>query len=438
MKRRGKMDRPAGIAAVPATIAFEAFCETRLKRLRYTGAVAVCLMVFLAGCDRLKPKAADQFVYVTAKQAFLRDRVAAVSNRTGTVENGQRLKVLERGRRFLRVTTDKNETGWIDEKTIATQQTYEAFDALERDHEKDPTVASAVVRDEVYLHLTPGRATERFYRLAEGEKLSLLRRATLVKGGGPNPSAKSGPPKNAKQLAIPGAASGMKATAEAPPPPVVTAKPSTADANEEPPPPPAMEDWWLVRDAHGHVGWMLSRLMDVDVPDSIARYAEGQRIVGAYVLNKIYDPEAPQDDKNIPEFVTVLSPYKAGLPYDFDQVRVFIWNEKKHRYETAFREKNIEGYLPVEIKTLQDPGGKAVNSSTPLPGFTYKILPAGAVPVIPDPETGAIVPGATLTKTYRLEGNILHRLLPPGTTPPDEAHLEPVEDKKMKKRSKRR
>lgn len=402
-------------------------------------------MSFLTGCDRLKSKPPDQYVYVTAKQTFLRDRVAAVSNRTGTVENGQRLKVLERGRRFLRVDSDKNETGWIDEKTVATQQTFDAFAALEQEHAKDPVVASAVVRDEVYLHLTPGRATERFYRLAEGDKLSLIKRATLPKGGGPNPASKAGAARNPKQAAIPGAASGMKPSAPVTTPaaPVPTAplagkSPATSTPAVPLDEPPPMEDWWLVRDTRGHIGWMLSRLMDVDAPDTLTRYAEGQRIVGAYVLTRVNDPEAPQDDKNVPEFVTVLSPYKAGLPYDFDQVRVFTWNEKKHRYETAFREKNIEGYLPVEIKTLQDLGGKAANAATPLPGFTYKILPAGAAPVIPDPITGAIVPGPTITKTYRLEGNYVHRLLPPGTAAPDEAHPEPVEPRKDKKKAKRK
>jgi len=428
LKRRGTTGR---LALVPARLA-------NLLSPSVATAAALCLLIVLSGCDRLKPKPPDQFVYVTAKQALLRDRVAAVSNRTGTVENGERLKVLEHGRRFLRVVDDKNETGWIDEKAVATQQTFDAFAALAQDHAKDPVVASAVVRDEVYLHLAPGRATERFYRLAEGDKLSLLKRATLVKGGGPNPNAKGALPKNPRQLAIPGAASGMKPAGPAPAataPAAPAVKPEATPGNpatDEPPPPP-MEDWWLVRDTHGHTGWMLSRLLDVDVPDSIARYSEGQRIVGAYVLNRIYDPDAPQDDKNVPEFVTVLSPYKAGLPYDFDQLRVFIWNEKKHRYETAFREKDIEGYLPVEIEMLSDLGAKAPNAATPLPGFTYKVLPADAAPVIPDPETGAIVPGPTITKTYRLEGNILHRLLPPGTQPPDELHPEPVADKKDKK-----
>ena len=438
MKRRRSTGQFARVASVlTSTLQLSKSWCTRswcTRRSPILGIVFLCSLVLLTGCNHFKSKPSDQYVYVTAKQTFLRDRVAAVSNRTGTVENGQRLKVLERGRRFIRVETDKNETGWIDEKTIATQQTFDAFAALQQEHAHDPVVASAVVRDEVYLHLAPGRSTERFYRLAEGEKLSLIKRATLVKGGGPNPNAKLTPARNPKQAAIPGAATGIKPSTSA----LSTAstKPKGIENAPADEPPPPMEDWWLVRDTQGHVGWMLSRLLDVDLPDSIARYAEGQRIVGAYILNKVFDPEAPQDDKNVPEFVTVLSPYKAGLTYDFDQVRVFIWNEKKHRYETAFREKNVEGYLPVEIKMLQDLGAKAPNSATPLPGFTYKVLPADSAPVIPDPITGAIIPGPTITKTYRLEGNILHRLLPPGTSPPDEAHPEPVEEKKNKKKPK--
>jgi hypothetical protein len=58
--------------------------------------------------------------------------------------------------------------------------------------------------------------------------------------------------------------------------------------------------------------------------------------------------------------------------------------------------------------------------------------------VIPDPVTGAVVPGKTVTKTYRLEGNLVRRLLPPGTTAPGEAHPEPVVEKKKELKGKKR
>jgi SH3-like domain-containing protein len=379
----------------------------RVSQFAVVAMLSVCAIIGLGGCSRLRPKPAPQYVYVTAKQTFLRDRVAAVSNRTATVENGDKLQVLERGRRFVRVQTAKGETGWIDEKVVATQEIFDQFEGLKQKHKDDPAVASAVVRDEVYLHAAPGRDTERFYRLTEGEKLKLLTRATL-----PKPV-----PPGMRAVAKPAPAAAVKGTNAQPPAPDV-------------PPPPAMEDWWLVRDSKGNTGWLLSRLMDVDAPDSITRYAEGQRIVGAYILTTVNDPEAEQDDKNIPIYVTVMSPYKAGLIYDFDQVRVFTWSLKKHRYETGFRDRSIEGYLPVTIKMAPDPYGKSPTATTPAPTFSYKVLSDQAGPVTPDPVTGAIVPGKTILKTYRLESNLVRRVVQPGTPTGGEARPEPKGDNK--------
>ncbi|HEY0162437.1 MAG TPA: SH3 domain-containing protein [Edaphobacter sp.] len=373
-------------------------------------------MFSLAGCSRLSPKPKAQYVYVTAKQTYLRDRVAAVSNRTATVANGEKLQVLERGRRFMRVQTPQGEQGWIDEKAVAAQEIFDQFDTLRQGHEKDPVVANGVVRDDVYLHTKPGRDTDRLFRLLEGEKLKLLRRASVEKPLPPGQKAAVPPPP-------PAAAAGMKATTPAAP--VV-------------PEPPAMEDWWLVRDSKGETGWLYSRMMDVDVPDSVARYSEGQRIVGAYVLTTVNDPEAPQDEKNIPFYVTVLSPYKAGLPYDFNQVRLFIWNVKKHRYETGFRERNIEGYLPVKTGTARDPYSKMPTGMVEAPTFSYRVLAADAGTVVPDPVTGEIRPGKTNMKTYRLEGNIVRRIVDPAALPTEDAHPEPPPEKKKGAQARRK
>ncbi len=404
-----------------------------LKDLSRCWALA-CLLccVWLAGCERFKPVPVDHYVYVTAKQGNLRDRVAAVSNRTGTVVNGDKLKVLDHARHWVKVQTAKGEIGWIEEKTVATEEEQAEFAKLTDDHKKDPTVASGVVRDQVYMHIKPGRDSEHFYILNEGDKLQLLRRATLEK-------ATNGAPAAARaQRAIPQAAGTNAARKDAtgknaaPAASVAAAiakgKAAATPAPEAPP--PAMEDWWLARDAAGHTGWLYSRMIDVDAPDALTRYAEGQKFVGAYVLTTVHDEDAPGDVKDVPIYLTVLAPYKAGLPYDFDQVRVFTWSVKMHRYETAFREKNIEGFLPIELKKMKDPFGKSATAAQELPGFTYKILSADSPPVTPDPETGLMVPGKTLTRTYRLEGNVVRRIGPSGN---DQAAHPVVEEKKDKK-----
>ncbi|GAC1417665.1 MAG: hypothetical protein NVSMB62_08580 [Acidobacteriaceae bacterium] len=367
--------------------------------------LAAVVLLALSGCSRLHPRPTTEYVYVTAKQTFLRDRVAAVSNRTGTVENGQKLEVVEHGRRFYRVKTEKGEIGWVEEKAVSTQEIFDQFADLRDTHKNDPAVASAVVRDEVNLHVKPGRDTERFYRLAEGDKLQMLRRATL-------PKPVSGGPPVPKVAAKPGA--------------VPTAAPA----------PIPMEDWWLVRDSKGRVGWLLSRMLDVDAPDSLTRYAEGQRFVGAYLLQTVHDEGVEGGPKDVPEYVTVLSPYAAGLPYDFDQVRVFTWNIKMHRYETAFREKNIEGYLPVTLSTAKDANGKSAMAQTPEPAFTYRVLSATAGQPIPDPATGEVKPGRLIEKTYRIEGNLVRRVEAAGSQKEEEAH--PVAEPKKEKKKTRR
>src|SRR6201986_5674694 len=315
------------------------------------------LVVVLSGCTHLRERMKPEMVYVAAKQTYLRDRVAAVSNRIALVTNGEPLEVVEHGRRFLKTKTSKGEIGWIEEHMVIDQATFDQFAALQQQHAHDPVVATGVLRDDLYLHVKPGRDTERFYLLPENQKLQLLIRASVPKPTppqgplpAPHPAAKTPKGKKGAKEALPG----------------------------EPEIP--MEDWWLVRDSRGQVGWMLSRRLDVDVPDEIAGYSEGQKIVGAYVLTRVYDAESSLPDKMVPEYVSVTNAYKDGLPYDFNQVRVFTWNVKKHRYETAYRQRNIQGFLPVTISQGKNSQGQA------LPQFSITVA-SGDDPKT-DPATG--------------------------------------------------
>ena len=356
-------------------------------------------LVLASGCARFHQVHHDT-VYVWARQIYLHDRVAAVSNRVGEVVNGQQLEVLEHGRRFLKVKTAKNEIGWIEERAVIDAQTFQSFDQLGVQHKDDPVVATGVVRDEVYLHLAPGRETERFYLLAANAKVQLLSRASIVKTApGSAPAAKPTVPKPTGPKP---ATAATPSTAKTPGPVSVTkpatkpvapttAKGAAAVSSQVEVEPPPLEDWWLVRDVQGHAGWLLAGRMDVDVPDEIGSYAEGQRYVGVYILNKVIDQEATTPNHEVPQYLTVLSPPKAGLPIDFDQVRVYTWSTKHHRYETAFRLHPIKGYLPVRLLPPTSKGD---------PVFSFQI--ANGDNVVTDPETGVLRPASPRTITYMM------------------------------------
>lgn len=331
--------------------------------------------LILQGCSKLVHHAPHEYVYVWSRGTFLRDRVAAVSNRVAEVTNGQRLQVVEHGRRFLKVKTEKGEIGWIEEHGVIDQSTYDKFARMVQDNANTPVVGSAVLREDYWLRDAPGRTSDRFYLLPENEKLQLLKRASV-----PRPT-----PPQALPLAL-----------ERP----------VSKTQPEGPPRPSLEDYWLVRDSSGHVGWIRGRTLDEDVPDAIAGLAEGQRIVAAYVLRKVNDPGANVQGGQVAEYVAFLAPWKDGLPYDFDQVRVYTWNTKKHRYETAYRERNIAGYLPVSVT-------EASSENQQTPRFSFRAATSDQVAL--DSQTGMVDPGNTATETYRMDGVVVHR---EGDAPP--------------------
>ncbi len=333
------------------------------------------LCVLLLGC---KPRTVKrELAYVSAPQVNLRDRVAAVYNKAGVVSNGEQVEVLERSRRFVRVRSPRGEEGWIEQRYLVGPEIFEALQTLASENSSAPVQAVATARSSLNMHVEPGRDTEHLYQLKEGEKVQVLKRATAER-----PQSRPAAP------AVRTSRSDSKAK-----------KPEEAG--------PVLEDWLLARDNNRHTGWVLSRLVDLDVPLEIAQYAEGQRFVAFFVLNEVADA-----DKKIPQYLVLLTDNKEGLSWDFDQIRVFTWNVKRHRYETAYRERNFFGVLPARA------GKEDFGKEGTLPMFLLRFKD----------EQGNIV-----ERKYKLNGPIVRRV-----ASPDEEKTKLLRTRKPAPRSGRR
>jgi len=382
---------------------------SRPAKLRLT-VLTLLLALTFPGCKHSGGRVLET-AYVSGLQVNLRDRVAAVYEKAGLVKNGDRVEVLDHDRHFVKVRTSAGEMGWMEQRYLVSQQVFDQLQKLTTENANDPVQATGVTRNDTNLHVEPGRETEHLYQILSGEKLSILKRGTADKNGVPATVARTAVPAQ-KQPAQssskqPGSKKDdkIKDSASKKPNEKPTEKPEPLPTPATPHltgAPPVIEDWWLVRDSHGRVGWVLGRMVDMDVPLDVAQYAEGQRIVAFFVLNEVEDRDKDAD-KKVPQYLMVLSEPKDGLPFDFNQLRVFTWNVKRHRYETAYRER-IEGMLPVTL-AKEDFGKEGV-----LPAFTVRALDED---------------GTTSERKYKLNTPIVRRVLAPNEEPAKLLRKEP-------------
>ncbi len=315
--------------------------------------LALVLLGASAGCSHEENPA--EIAYVSVPHSFLRDRVAPVYQKLVEVKSGDRVEILDHQRRFALVRLASGQQGWLQERYLVNQQIFEVAHKLPETTRSFPSQAAAVTRADVNLHILPGRDSAHLYQLKEDQSIEVLKRAT-------------------------------RARDDAKP-----ARPAAADSNDDghdevsEPPPLPMEDWWLVRTPDGsRAGWILGRLMYVDLPLEVAQYSEGDRIVAFFHLNDVQD-----GDNSHAQFLVLYTDPKDGLPYDYNQARVFTWNTKRHRYETAFRERHLEGFLPATAGT-EDFGREGT-----LPVFVLSIRSKG---------------GGIEKRKYRLIGPVVRRV----------------------------
>jgi hypothetical protein len=365
----------------------------------------------------------------------LRKDLASKSSNVATAKHGDRLDVLETRRRFVRVRTEQGIVGWTDANLLLTQQQMDDLHRLAQSAAKLPSQGAATVLDTLNMHADPNRQSPSFYQIPEAGSVDVIghRVAPRYPPAAPSvPVHHASPPASARK-----SKAKVKGSTPPPPMPIPPGPPKDWEQLSRPhafnlpgyvppaarPASVALDDWSLVRmrDLHDpkaevRVGWVLSRMLLMSIPDEVAQYAEGHRITSYAALGEIRDKERNQAKPNW--LWTTAS--TGQLPFEFDSFRVFVWSTRRHRYETAYIERNVRGYYPIETQSvpgqdekafslvLQDKDGTLYKRTYAFSGYRVRMIskspyqPTAALPEVrgvrsfdPDPVPPPADPGWT-------------------------------------------
>ncbi len=368
-------------------------------------------VLFLAACDSSSkgPPAIGE-AYVGAATLNIRQELAPRSPIVATVKHGDKLEVVQTRRRFVRVRAGNGALGWTDSRQLLSTAQMDELRQLSEAAAKMVSQGSASVFETLNVHTEPSRVSPSFGQIAEGSSVDVIGHRLAPKIPPPAAPIATVAPK------LPVRKQAKKDVKRIPPPPMPAAPalpanwlelsrsalpapgPETEFAREseprwsasekkEDPALAQMDDWSLVRLKDGRSGWVLFRMLVMGIPVEVAQYAEGHRITSFFALSDVEDGGQMKHDW----LWTTIA--KGGDPWEFDGLRVFTWNLRRHRYETAYKERNIKGYYPVTA--LRGTGGRGA-------GGTFSVILDDG--------------GAFVKKTYRFTGMRVNVV---GTEPAD-------------------
>ena len=325
--------------------------------------------VLLTGCAGTGGSEELGEAYVAPATLNLRREMVAKSGNVAVLKHGERVGIVDVKRRFVKIRTSKGQEGWVDSLQLLSSEQMGQIRIDAKAAGALPSQGSASVIEALTIHIQPNRQSPAFGRIEEGTFVSVLSHhlspkiadaqmpATLVKER-PRPEHKRGrraravrstnlpdpppppkPPANWLQLSAERFA-GTETPAEAKRRKEQEAAALKTAAAEKPIP---LEDWTLVRTRDNQSGWVLSRNLVMGIPDEVAQFAEGKRISSYFDLGIVNDEERGAKHN------WLWTTASHQFTFDYDAWRVFLWNRHRHRYETSFRQRDVEGYYPVRV-----------------------------------------------------------------------------------------
>ncbi len=261
----------------------------------------VLLTAMLLSCSTEPEERQVEEAFAARGSVTLKEELKPNAPVVATLGMGERVEIVGRRRRFLRVRTSAGAEGWTRDSELATPRLLDFMRQQREQTADDPSQGTFLALYPLNVHLEPYRWSPTIYQLQEEEAVELLRRK------------------------------------------LVDRLPNPPEPDKPPPAPTGIDDWSLLRLANGQVGWVLSAGMYSGIPDEVKQYAERRRITSYASLGKTEVGEGATKD------IWLWTQAESGkLQYDFDVFRVFKWSGRVGGYQTIKIEYGLEGYLPIE------------------------------------------------------------------------------------------
>lgn len=231
---------------------------------------------------------------VNAAHASLRSRDSSTSRTLKVLEPGEHVEILEQQGRWYRVRLGDIE-GWMDVNTLLTDSMRDRIQENINSALNQKPQNTGLLNQAGNLRVDPGRETSVLRRLPARTPVEILERKTLPREDTPGRS----------------------------------------------------EAWLKVRANPKEVGWLLAGFVDFDIPEGISRYTEEYTYPAVQTLHQVEDPVLGTVSWY------VVGERRPGInpDLDFTGIRVFTWNMKLQRYETAYRKRDLRGVYPLEVGT---------------------------------------------------------------------------------------
>jgi hypothetical protein len=308
-----------------------------MKRKLLIAILLLCAVAVAAWIYRPKHDAAGEG-YIGERSVTLWSGVAQVREPLDALHYGDHVEIVARHNDSVKVRTTGGEVGWIDARSLMEPALWQRSAKLLGDAQELPVQARGRTKVATNLRVQPGRTQPRLYQFGRGNPVEIVGRAVadVSQASDEKESAGEAAADSKKEDAKKEEWLFVRGLATRPP---SEANPRTPDTSTTTRP----------GDRTSPIaGWIIGRFVELDLPDTVREGTASANVrpVAWFELNKVSDITGAK-----PQYLVAGTRGADSQPCDFTNIRVYTWNPKKSRYETAYIENNLCGQMPVRIGT---------------------------------------------------------------------------------------